>query len=72
MLEEMSCMPWGLDLSQDFLGCSGGRDQPQQLFAVLGYNTVKWGQLPPSRPALTLLLSTQVPSASVPLVHSLD
>lgn len=61
----------GLELSQDFLGCSGGRDQPQQCFAVLGYNTVQWGQPSPSRPAVALLSSTLAPSASVPLVHSL-
>lgn len=38
MLEEMSCMLWGLEPFQGFLGCSGGWDQPQQLFSVLGYN----------------------------------
>jgi len=72
MLEEMSCVPRCLEPSQSFLGCSGSQNQPHQLSAVLGYDTVKQGEMAPSRPVLTLLSSTLAPRASVPLVHSLD
>lgn len=45
-------MSWSLEPPQDFLDCSGGQNQLQQLFAVLG-------QLPPSGPMLALLSFTQ-------------
>lgn len=50
-------MSWGLEPPQDFLDCSGGQDQLQQLFAVLG-------QLSPSGPALGLLSFTQCLSSA--------